>query len=458
MRQNSLALPNRAALDTAVKRCLCGTAATCGRAAGAWEAGTGFGCGLARWDVGHVRDFKFLFEKAIAFEGDGLAPWNVSSAVDMRFMFSAATAFNGDLSRWDTSHVKATTYMFKGAASFNGDLSHWNVAQVTDMDSMFEGAAVFDADVSAWDTGRVTTMDSMFEDASSFSADLSAWNVSRAVDRSWMFTNARRFNHTLCGRAWIETHTTARQFWMFAGAGPGARIGTELCSCSRGQFLYHRRSNQSTSVSTTGLNCRTCVAGRYQANANVVKATTCPFKATTCPPGTFSDSASMSCAGCPVARWSDQTGITSDAQCVACEYGARTFVPGQRFPHEACVPPPLPSNASANDDSNDSSNNGSFLQDWGWVVVALLLLPTLIGAGVHWRRQRRSSDHARTHSEGVVLSAVRMSSARHRRGSSLLENADQDALRLAVEQGDATELRLAAEQGDATELKVEVEL
>ena len=67
-----------------------------------------------------------------------------------------------------------------------------------------------------------------------------------------MFLRATAYTQVLCGNTWIES--AASKTMMFDGAGSGAKIGTEICSCTPGQHL----------TTTTPKTCTDCTNGKYQ--------------------------------------------------------------------------------------------------------------------------------------------------------------------------------------------------
>ena len=98
-----------------------------------------------------------------------LSGWDTSSAEVMYQMFGGQTLFNGNLP-WDVSHVKDMTYMFNRASSFNSSsISNWNVTNVVDMLYMFNGATDFAQNLCPWkDAPAVLTgfTNNMFRDSS----------------------------------------------------------------------------------------------------------------------------------------------------------------------------------------------------------------------------------------------------------------------------------------------------
>ena len=85
----------------------------------------------------------------------GMEKWDTSSVTNMKYMFYRAINFNGDISRWNTSSVEDMSHMFYGAENFNQDISSWDVSSVRDMSDMFYGARNFNQDISSWDTSSV---------------------------------------------------------------------------------------------------------------------------------------------------------------------------------------------------------------------------------------------------------------------------------------------------------------
>ena len=103
------------------------------------------------------------------------------------------------------------------------------------------GCAITDWGSSAFYRHRfdsVVDMNHMFAYTNSFNIDLSSWVVSSVTNMVNMFAQATAYTQVLCGNTWIES--TASKTSMFNSAGAGAKIGTEICSCSLGKYLtYH---------------------------------------------------------------------------------------------------------------------------------------------------------------------------------------------------------------------------
>ena len=143
-----------------------------------------------------VTDMSFMFESAIAFDGD-LSSWDVSSVTDMSSMFAGANTFNQPLNTWDVSSVTEMNGMFSFATSFNQPLNDWDVSSVTYMVGMFFDADSFNQLLNDWDVSSVSTMHNMFFDADSFNQPLNDWDVSSVRIMKSMFQSADSFNQLL---------------------------------------------------------------------------------------------------------------------------------------------------------------------------------------------------------------------------------------------------------------------
>ena len=147
-------------------------------------------------DLSLVTDMSFMFESAIAFDGD-LSSWDVSSVTDMSSMFAGANTFNQLLNTWDVSLVTEMNGMFSFATSFNQPLNDWDVSSVTYMVGMFFDADSFNQPLNDWDVSSVSTMHNMFFDADSFNQPLNDWDVSSVRIMKSMFQSADSFNQPL---------------------------------------------------------------------------------------------------------------------------------------------------------------------------------------------------------------------------------------------------------------------
>ena len=147
-------------------------------------------------DLSLVTDMSFMFESAIAFDGD-LSSWDVSSVTDMSSMFAGANTFNQPLNTWDVSLVTEMNGMFSFATSFNQPLNDWDVSSVTYMVGMFFDADSFNQPLNDWDVSSVSTMNNMFFDADSFNQPLNDWDVSSVRIMKSMFHGATSFNQPL---------------------------------------------------------------------------------------------------------------------------------------------------------------------------------------------------------------------------------------------------------------------
>merc|ERR1719424_353216 len=61
-----------------------------------------------------------MFSEASNFNGKGLAKWNVGKVKDMSFMLKDAVEFESDVKDWGLSVTADTKDMFLGAANFLG--------------------------------------------------------------------------------------------------------------------------------------------------------------------------------------------------------------------------------------------------------------------------------------------------------------------------------------------------
>ena len=169
---------------------------------------------LNTWDVSSVTDMTFMFGSATSFD-QPLNDWDVSSVTEMAFMFFGATSFDQPLNDWDVSSVRSMRGMFFNAISFDQPLHAWDVSSVSNMDSMFSAAISFDRPLNDWDVSSVTIMADMFYDAHSFNQPLNDWDVSKVAYMSTMFNSARAFNQPL--NAW-DVSSVTDMAKMFAGA------------------------------------------------------------------------------------------------------------------------------------------------------------------------------------------------------------------------------------------------
>eukprot|EP00392_Amoebophrya_sp_AT5.2_P019525 g20394.t1 len=69
----------------------------------------------------------------------------------MDSMFSGCDAFSQSLASWQVGNVKNFRWMFAGCATFAPqDLGSWNVNERAFLDGMFEGCEAFDCDLVSW--------------------------------------------------------------------------------------------------------------------------------------------------------------------------------------------------------------------------------------------------------------------------------------------------------------------
>ena len=165
-------------------------------------------------DLSLVTDMSFMFESAIAFDGD-LSSWDVSSVTDMSSMFAGANTFNQPLNTWDVSSVTEMNGMFSFATYFNQPLNDWDVSSVTYMVGMFFDADSFNQLLNNWDVSSVSTMHNMFFDADSFNQPLNDWDVSSVRIMKSMFQSADSFNQLL--NDWdVSSVTSMANMFSFA--------------------------------------------------------------------------------------------------------------------------------------------------------------------------------------------------------------------------------------------------
>ncbi len=174
-----------------------------------------------------------------------------------------------------------------------------------------------------WVVDQAVTMSSMFQNADSFNIDLSSWVVSKVTNVNYMFHGASSYQHELCGNTWLQS--TASKLNMFVDT-TGAKIGTEICSCSPGLFL--------TSVKS----CNNCTAGRYQ-NEQGIKQPSCTKQ---CGVGRYSNEVGLmskyNCKFCSAGKWSDQLGLVSDEQCTECGAGKYSIAGVGQISNDICTP------------------------------------------------------------------------------------------------------------------------
>ena len=149
-------------------------------------------------DTGCVRNMKYMFKNARAFNSD-ISNWDVSNVSNMRDMFHNAQTFNSDISNWDVGEVTDAMKMFQNAKKFNSDISNWNVSNLKFAHGIFHDAHIFNQDLSKWDTGRFLKMGNMFENARAFNSDISNWDVSSAYELDYAFYGALAFNQDISG-------------------------------------------------------------------------------------------------------------------------------------------------------------------------------------------------------------------------------------------------------------------
>jgi len=75
--------------------------------------------------------------------------WNVSAVTSMAHVFYN-TNCNPDISNWDVSAVKEFKYMFTRAVAFNQDLTSWDVGNGQIFEGMFYDAPAFNHNLSTW--------------------------------------------------------------------------------------------------------------------------------------------------------------------------------------------------------------------------------------------------------------------------------------------------------------------
>jgi surface protein len=213
--------PDRAALKTAVDRCLAVDSinvACCNHGADCGAAGT---VEMPDWDVSQVTAMSSLFYNKGSFNAD-ISRWDTSSVTTMHQMFRGARAFNKDIGSWDTSSVTTMAYMFYDTDAFNQDIGTWDTSSVTNMYQMFRDARAFNQDIGTWDTSSVTTMYGMFHEAFAFNQHLSRWDVSSVTTMAYMFYDANAFNKMPVG--WDTSKVTDSYYIFYSAAAWYARF------------------------------------------------------------------------------------------------------------------------------------------------------------------------------------------------------------------------------------------
>jgi surface protein len=215
------------------------------------------------------------------------------------------------------------------AIAKHGPIDTWDTSQVTNMKWVFYNKKNINPDVRKWRVESVENMQGMFQSADSFNIDLSGWIVSSVTNMNYMFNQATAYTQVLCGSTWVES--TASKSSMFDSAGSGAKIGTEICSCSPGNYL----------TTTTPKACTDCTNGKYQdelgfTGSSCTKdcnaAICCSYgkylsAANTCDDclnGKYQDEypfVGAVCKGCSAGKWSNSGGLFSDNSCTSCDAG-----------------------------------------------------------------------------------------------------------------------------------------
>ena len=204
-----------------------------------------------------------------------------------------------------------------------GHIEVWDTSRCTNMAYVFIGKKNINPDISMWVVDQAVTMSSMFQNADSFNIDLSSWVVSKVTNVNYMFHGASSYQHELCGNTWLQS--TASKLNMFVDT-TGAKIGTEICSCSPGLFLTSLKS------------CNNCTAGRYQ-NEQGIKQPSCTKQ---CGVGRYSNEVGLmskyNCKFCSAGKWSDQLGLVSDEQCTECGAGKYSIAGVGQISNDICTP------------------------------------------------------------------------------------------------------------------------
>jgi len=152
---------------------------------------------------------------------------------------------------WVTSlsHKPAGSMSTAEVIAKYGPIDTWDTSQVTNMKYVFNRKKDINPDIRKWNVERVFSMFSMFRETDSFNIDLSGWIVSSVEGMDFMFRDATAYTQVLCGNTWIESAAT--KMLMFAGAGTGAKIGSEPCPSVTFQVKM-TVCEAATSVSMTG--------------------------------------------------------------------------------------------------------------------------------------------------------------------------------------------------------------
>lgn len=110
----------------------------------------------------YIPQNKEELQKLVNDESIYLGDIDTSLITDMSYLFehSKRKDFSG-IEKWDVGKVKDMKYMFDGAKSFNQPIGNWDVGSVWDMDGMFFGAESFNQDISNWDV-RAEYKDNVF--------------------------------------------------------------------------------------------------------------------------------------------------------------------------------------------------------------------------------------------------------------------------------------------------------
>ena len=256
-----------------------------------------------------------------------------------------------------------------------GSIETWDTSQVTNMACVFKYKKNINPDIRKWNVSSVVDMEQMFMETNSFNIDLSSWIVASVKKMGQMFYQASAYTQTLCGSTWIETDASITGYIMFRGAGPNddAKISTVPCcnpgqhfttttpktctDCTKGKYQDKKgflessckaciagRYSSSVAAQTDSI-CKACDAGRYsisgeaQTSIDVCiacvggkysisgEAQTTIDVCIACVAGKYStarsgQSSDVVCNNkCSRGKWSDRTGLTSNADCTECVAG-----------------------------------------------------------------------------------------------------------------------------------------
>ena len=97
-----------------------------------------FNCNLGDWNIRELKDMRYMFAYCYEFEGKGLEKWKTPKVQNMNSLFRNCKEFNADLSNWNVKHVRDMSWMFNKCLKYDGKgLEKWEPNMAKWMYAMF---------------------------------------------------------------------------------------------------------------------------------------------------------------------------------------------------------------------------------------------------------------------------------------------------------------------------------